>query len=83
LFELEVEQLDEKIAFLHGELEEETYMKQPEDFVVLTKGHRMCCLKKSLYGLKQARRQLCERFDYFMIGQCYTCSQYDDYVSTF
>jgi hypothetical protein len=30
-FDLEIEQMDVKTTFLHGDLEEDIYMKQPED----------------------------------------------------
>ena len=36
-FDFEVEQMDVKKIFLHGDLEEEIYMKQPEGFVVTGK----------------------------------------------
>jgi len=80
LFNLELEQLDVKTVFLHGELEEEIYIKQPEGFVVPRKEQYVCRLKKSLYGLQQAPRQCYKRFDTFMIGLGYTCSRYDNCV---
>ena len=49
---LEVEQLDVKTTFLHGDLKEEIYMQQPEGFVEKGKEHLVCRLKKNLYGLK-------------------------------
>ena len=51
-FDLEVEQMDVKTLFLHGDLEEEIYMKQPEGFIVKGKNELVCKLKKSLYGTK-------------------------------
>ena len=55
-FDLELEQMDVKITFLHGELEEKIEMKQPEGYIQKDKEKKVCLLKKSLYGLKQSPR---------------------------
>ncbi|KAK9940454.1 hypothetical protein M0R45_017116 [Rubus argutus] len=77
---LEVEQMDVKTAFLHGDLDEEIYMEQPEGFEVKGKEQMVCKLKKSLYGLKQAPRQWYKKFDSFMIGQGYKRTDADPCV---
>jgi hypothetical protein len=62
-FDFEIEQMDVKTAFLHGYLEEEIFMKQPEGYVVKEKKELVCKLKKSLYGLKQSPRMWYQKFD--------------------
>ena len=57
IYGLEIHQMDVKIAFLNGELEEEIYIEQPEGFVVPGKENKVCKLIKLLYGLKQAPKQ--------------------------
>lgn len=47
-FDLKLEQLYVKIIFLHGELEKQIYVKQPEGFGDSGKENRVCLLKKSL-----------------------------------
>ncbi|KAE8685870.1 cytochrome P450 71A9-like [Hibiscus syriacus] len=74
---LHLEQLDVKTTFLHGELEEEIYMRQPEGFIEAGKKNLVCRLKKSLYGLKQAHRQWYKKFDSFMSSSGFTrCQAY-------
>ncbi|KAH9697399.1 hypothetical protein KPL71_023589 [Citrus sinensis] len=80
LFDLELEQMDVKTAFLHGNLEEKILMSQPEGFEEQGHEEYVCLLKRSLYGLKQSPRQWYRRFDQFMISNGYSRSKYDSCV---
>ena len=65
-FDLELQQMDVKMVFLNGDLEEEVYMKQPEGFSFSDGEHLVCKLKKSIYGLKQASHQWYLKFHEFI-----------------
>jgi hypothetical protein len=53
--DLHLHQLDIKTAFLNGVVEEELYMQQPPGYAGQG-DERVCRLRRTLYGLKQASR---------------------------
>jgi hypothetical protein len=62
-YNLELHQMDVKLAFLNEDLLENIYMAQLKGFTVKGKEHMGCHLRKSIYGLKQASRQWYLKFD--------------------
>jgi hypothetical protein len=77
-----IHQMDVKMAFLNGELEEEIYMDQPDGFIANGQECMVCKLLKSLYGLKQAPKQWHEKFNRaltyanFVVNEAKICVYY-------
>jgi hypothetical protein len=77
-----IHQIDLNMTFLNGELEEEIYIDQPNEFVANGQEGMVCKLLKSLYGLKQAPKQWHEKFDRtltyagFVVNEADTCVYY-------
>jgi hypothetical protein len=69
-------QMDVKNAFLHGDLQEEIYMKLPSGMTT-SFPYDVCKLRRSLYGLKQAPRAWFEKFRNTLLSFHFTQSQYD------
>ncbi|KAJ0466590.1 putative RNA-directed DNA polymerase [Helianthus annuus] len=71
-----IHQLDVNNAFLHGDLDEEVYMKIPQGFIQENE-KRVCRLRKSMYGLKQASRNWYQKFTSALLDMGYTQSVAD------
>jgi hypothetical protein len=72
--------MDVNKTFLHGDLEEEIYMKQPEGFFVEGKKELVYKMENYLYGLKQSPRTCYQKFDTYMLGIGFTRRKEDHCV---
>ena len=75
-----IHQLDVKITFLYGDLEEEIYMRNPKGFIMKEQEQKVCKLVKSLYGLKQAPKQWHQKFDETILLYGFKLNQSDKCV---
>jgi hypothetical protein len=70
-----IHQMDVKNAFVHGDLNEEVYMKPPPS-VEVPSGY-VCRLRRALYGLKQAPCAWFEHFAYVIMVAGFSPSNHD------
>ena len=59
----EIQKTDVKTTFLNGNLDENIYIVQSEGFIENSQEEKVCELKRSIYGLKQASRSQNKCFD--------------------
>lgn len=71
-------QMDVDTAFLYSVLQEEIYMRQPPGFD--DKSGRVCRLRKSIYGLKQANREWYKTLSDFLLSVGFKRSEVDPCV---
>jgi len=65
-------------AFLHGTLQEEVYMQQPQGFEQIDNKELVCKLNKAIYGLKQAPRVWFEKLKSTLISCGYSPTKSDN-----
>nr|GFA78160.1 putative Gag-Pol polyprotein [Tanacetum cinerariifolium] len=69
--------MDVKNAFLNGNLQEEVYVSQSDEFVDPDNPNHVYKLKKALYGLKQAPRVCYDMLSSFLISQDFSKGSVD------
>lgn len=62
-YNLNIEHLDVKTAFLNGDLKETVYMEQPEGYKIKGQEDKVYKLNKAIYGLKQASKSWYEKIN--------------------
>lgn len=83
-YNLFIEQLDVKNAFLNGIIKEKVYMKLPDGLKVNKKDkNKVCLLNKAIYGLKEAPKIWNDKFNDCMINLRFIRSKSDYCLFTF
>lgn len=62
-YNMDIQHLDVKTAFLNGDIQEIVYMEQPEGFIMKGSENKVFKLKKAVYGLKQAAKAWYEKIN--------------------
>jgi len=75
-----VHQIDVKMAFLIGDLDEEIYIGQPKGFVLPGHEKKVCKLIKFLYSLKHAPKHWHEEFDKIVLAHGFRVNDADKSV---
>lgn len=74
-YDWDIDQWDVTTAFLYGKLKEDIYMLQPVGAITKGQETKVCKLKRSLYGLKQASNAWFNELDREMLSLGFTQSK--------
>ncbi|KAL2240892.1 UNVERIFIED_CONTAM: Retrovirus-related Pol polyprotein from transposon TNT 1-94 [Sesamum indicum] len=79
-YDYEIWQMDVKMTFSNGSIEEEMYMNQPEGFTSVGEDQKVCRLQSSIYSLKQTSRSRNTHFDEVIRGYDFIKNEFDPCV---